>query len=241
MPLVPGRGVGNKLTWADLKAAAPEGRAAGEQAAWNAFLGFLETHQADLRVDLAEISSDYRVTSHNGGDLYQIYAPRTFGNIPVRGSYLSAVIGQGNLTLMSLNQWGDRGAGPAGLRQIGSEEAMFAAEGYLSPLKVVREWGKPELVYVPMAQGKAFDKVAFGQGYRYQLVWALRVNIAGDGGNWEVLVDGHSGEVLSNEDQNHYAEAKGGRLAGDQRRHRARWRRAAGVADALHDRRQPDH
>ena len=62
-PLVPGRGVGNNLSWSELKAEAPQSRAAKEQAAWSAFLGFLDAYQADLQIDLTEISADYRITS----------------------------------------------------------------------------------------------------------------------------------------------------------------------------------
>lgn len=96
-PLVPSVGVGNRLGWSDLGVAS-SGRAVREQAAWEASSGHLQAHQADLGIDVRELSS-HRVTSHGDGDLYQIFVPRVFDSIPVRDSYISAVIGQGNLTL----------------------------------------------------------------------------------------------------------------------------------------------
>jgi len=205
-PLVPGRGVGNNLRWTDLKVATPQTRAAAEQAAWNSFRGFLEANQADLGIDASELGN-HRIASHNGGDLFQIWVGRTFDGIPVRGSSIIATIGQGNLSLMSTERWGDRPKA-SNRPQIDADEAFLAAESYLAPVTVTREWGKPEQVWVPMANGQVPQGV--GNGYRYQLVWSIKVEVDGDQGSWELLVDAHTGEVLANEDQNAYAEAKGG-------------------------------
>ncbi len=206
-PLLPGTGVGNHLTWDD-KVAAPEGPAARERAAWEAFLGYLRAHRDDLGVDPGELST-HRVASHGGGDLYQVHVERAFDGIPVRGSHVSAAIGQGNLTLMSIHQWGRRPAA-SHRPEITADEALLAAETYLAPLRVTREWGKAGRVYLPMAVGRGQSDVAHGRGYRYQLAWAVKVQVDGDGGSWEVLVDAYNGEILANEDRNHYAEAKGG-------------------------------
>ncbi|MEE8522300.1 MAG: PepSY domain-containing protein, partial [Thermoanaerobaculia bacterium] len=198
-PLVPGRGVGNNL-----EAAGSASREALEQAAWDAFHDYLIAHQDDLGIDPAELAQ-HRIASHNDGDLYQIFVPRTFDGIPVRNSHITAVIGQGNLTLFSAHQWADRGR-VSNRPQLSLDEAVLAAEDYLRPLEVTREWGKPDQVYVPMASGGG----QLGGSYRYVLAWSVKVEVADDGGRWEVLVDAHSGDILANEDQNHYAEAKGG-------------------------------
>jgi len=208
-PLVPGRGVGNSLTWADLAVATPRTTVAAEQAAWGAFQDFLTANSFNLGVDPAEIGS-HRIASHNDGDLFQIFAQRYFDGIPVRGSFLTAVIGQGNLTLLGAAQWGDRPAtfGPGG-RQLSAEAALKYAEDFLFPLEVSRQWGKPELVWLPMAVGKE-GGIALGKGYTYRLAWSVKVHVEGDAGSWETLVDARTGEILANEDQNAYAEAKGG-------------------------------
>jgi hypothetical protein len=110
-PLVPGIGIDNTLRWPDLNVAGTPSRAVREKATGDAFLGYLDANQADLGVDPSELS-DLRIVSHGNGNLYQIHAQRTLDGILVRGSHVSAVIGQGNLTLLSAHQWGDRTPNP---------------------------------------------------------------------------------------------------------------------------------
>ncbi|MCP4662672.1 MAG: hypothetical protein GY856_45335, partial [bacterium] len=200
-PLIPGKGVGNTLHWAD-------SRVPPKKAVWQSFLGYLEAHQADLDIALGELAADARVVSHGNGALYQIYAPRTIDGIAVRGSYITAVLNHGNLVLFGAHQWGDRGAAVQARPQLNREAAQAAADDYVAPLSA--SWGKSEQIYVPMARGQRPSEV--GRGYRYQLVWALRTQLPGDAGTWEALVDAYSGEVLAFEDLNQYAEIKGGVL-----------------------------
>ena len=209
-PLIPGRGVGNDLSWQGLSMGAPQDTAAVEQAAFNAFRGYLEANQADLGISVAELG-EYRIAAHDMGDLVQIWIPREFDGIPVRNSYLSAVIGQGNLTLMSAHQWGDRGLSTA-RGKLDANDAKRIAERYMAPIKITGEWGDgdAELLYVPMAKGLNPTGVALGNGYDYRLVYSVKVTVEGDMGQWEVLVDAATGDVLANKDMNHYAEAKGG-------------------------------
>ncbi len=169
------------------------------------FAAFVRDYQADLGIDPAEISG-YKVTSY-GDTIYRIYAPRSFDGIPVRGSYVAAVINHGKMNLMTTHQWGERAASSS-RPQLTLDDARRAAEAFLAPLAVTREWGKGELLYVPMARGQA--PAGVGNGYRYPLVWSVKLNVEGDRGNWELLVDAHDGEILSSQDTNQYAEVKGG-------------------------------
>ncbi|MCB1032955.1 MAG: PepSY domain-containing protein, partial [Acidobacteria bacterium] len=207
-PMIPGAGIGNDLTWGKAATAGPPAPAVVEEAAWTAFRGFLQAHQQELGISLAELGP-HRIASHGNGDLVQIWIPRRIKGVPVRDSYVSAVIGQGNLTLMSAHQWGDLGLS-SGQARLTSEDALQASVEFLEPLRVDREWGKTELTYVPMARGQVPGEVGFAQGYRYRLAWSVKVEVDGDLGHWEVLVDARTGEVLANQDMNHYAEAKGG-------------------------------
>ncbi len=84
------------------------------------------------------------------------------------------------------------------------------AEEFLAPLEVTGEWGEVELVWLPMASGKDSGEVDLGNGYGYRLVWSVKVKVAEDPGNWELLVDAATGEILACEDQFVYAEARGG-------------------------------
>ncbi|MCP4246430.1 MAG: hypothetical protein GY778_05210, partial [bacterium] len=206
-PLLPGNGVGNTLVWDDLALAAPADATAYESAAWEAFTGYLEAHSETLGIDLAELPRG-RVTVHDGGDLVQIYAPREIGGIPVRGSHLGGVINHGNLVLLGIHRWGTTGAA---VPRLSVEQASAALSGYLLPLQVNGEWNKPRQLFVPMSKGGLGD-FELGNGYDLRPVWAIRPSFAGDLGHWEALVDATSGEVLSFEDTNHYADVKGGVL-----------------------------
>ncbi len=194
-PLIPGNGVGNYLVWT--KSGTDQ-----EEAAWEAFYAYLEANQDALGVDPAELAAP-RLASH-GSDMIQIHAPRQIDGILVRDSHVSATIKKGNLILFGAQKWSDRGAS-SNRPQLTREEAAEAALNYLSPLEVSGSWGADEQVYLTL-----LNAAGSGQGYRYQLAWSIKVNVAGDGGSWEALVNAHTGEVLAFEDQNHYAEAKGG-------------------------------
>ncbi len=139
------------------------------------------------------------MASHDN-EIYQLYLNRTIDGLPVRGSYISATINHGNLVLMTTYAWGERPPPQAARQLSAAESARAAVYDYLGALDADFA-GKAEKLYVTLADAS---------GYRYPLVWSLKGKIAGDGGNWEALVDAHSGEILSFQDTNHYAEAKGG-------------------------------
>ena len=203
--LVPGRG--NSLSWGELGLMTGNAEAR-DRVAGDALIGYLEAHQADLGIDMAELAPNVRYASHGDGDLYQFYLPRQIGGIPVEGSFISATIGQGNLTLMTVNRWGD--VRPT-VSRLSADDAIDAVRNYLAPLNVTGEWAKHELRYVPMANGRGASDVVRGNGYRYELAWVVHVEVAGDQGSWQLYVD-QRGNVIKNEDMNAYAEAKGGVL-----------------------------
>jgi len=194
VPLVPGSGVGNTLAWSK---AAPN-RENREKAALDAFLGYLGNNRAALGINTEELKGQQRVASHDG-DIYQFHLERTIDGVPVRGSYIAATINHGNLVLMTTYQWGDRPA-KSEARQISAAGARAAVYNYIGSLNGDFE-DKGRLVYLTTL-GK--------QGYEYQLAWSIMGSLDGDGGTWEALVDAYSGAMLAFEDQNQYAEAKGG-------------------------------
>ena len=213
-PLVPGPGVGNHLKWADL--GVPAAKAAGSQAARDAATlqamnGYLAAHAGDLGIDVSELGEG-RVTSHDDGRIYQLYIPRMIEGIPVRGAYVTGIVNNGNLSLMGVQQWADHAGDKAGRPQLSADEARRAAEAFLSPLSVVREWGKPHQEWIATDRGQTPSAVQFSQGYGHRLAWSMKFEVAGDSGSWETLVDAHTGEVIANEDTNRYAETKGGVL-----------------------------
>ena len=84
VPLVPGRGVGNTLSWANFGVAGQPTDAQIKAAAWEALTGYLRGAPA-LRVDLDELSRSPRLAVHDGGALIQIHAQRFLRRGPGAG------------------------------------------------------------------------------------------------------------------------------------------------------------
>lgn len=211
-PLIPGDGVGNDLTWEAVAGAAPASDGDLRNAAWDAFVRYVEDHRAQLRIDPAELTPQGKVTAHDNGRLVQIYAPRVHRGVAVRDSALTAVIGHGNLVLFGAVKWGEitTSVEPA----ITAAEAFDALSAELDePIVLTRKAAYLELV--PTAIGETAAEVVLGGGYGHRLVWVLSPDLRGDGARWEALVDAHSGEVLALQDLNQYVvptarQVKGG-------------------------------
>ncbi len=196
-PLLPGAGVGNSLTWEDFGLLeAPDG-ATHRRLAWEAFVGYLSDHRQTLGIDLGELTRPGHVTVHDGGRLVQIHAPRQVGGIPVRDSYLSAVVRHGNLVLLGATHWAEMTAGSQPL--VSADQAMAAVQAHLAGTATASGFDRTHLAFVPAA---AEDALA------YRLAWVLRPQIDGDLGTWEALVDAGNGELLAFDDLNHYASTR---------------------------------
>jgi hypothetical protein len=206
-PLLPGKGVGNSLNWEGLGFSPPADDTALAAAAGRAFRGYLERNAAALRVDPSELAGNGRVTPHQEGTVIQIHLPRVVNGVPVRDSYLTAVINHGNLVLFGAHQWGDIDV-PT-VPEISESAALAAAQTHVDPFTIDGAWGKSELVVVPLA-GRQDPKRSARVSYTHRLAWVLRPSFSGDLGHYEALVDAQTGELLSFEDTNRYAEVKGG-------------------------------
>ncbi len=194
-PLLPGDGAGNELRWPGSKA--PRDLAEHRRAAWDAFVAYLSDHESALGIDVDELRQP-AVTVHRGGDLVQIYAPRIVAGIPVRDSYVTAVISHGNLILMGTRHWGDVKVVPAPF--LSGDAAVAVVNDHLGAFAAGASWGKSSLALVPSSAGD--------RAYGYRLTWVTGARIEGDGGNWEAMVDAHSGELLKLEDTNRYATTR---------------------------------
>jgi hypothetical protein len=211
-PLIPGRGVGNRLGWADLGEDPPANPSEIKAAANAAIHRFLQSNKAQLRLDLNELPGRGRTTLHRNGEVIQLYMPRVVNGIKVRGSYLTATINNGNLVLFGTQHWGDIDVSTS--PRLGSEVAAEAVAAHVAPYLADGSWGKTDLVLVPVARGSDVARVPVGKGYSYRLAWVVRPAFKGDVRRFEALVDAHSGELISFEDTNHYAasarEVRGG-------------------------------
>lgn len=202
-PLIPGTGLGNGLTWAGMGADPPRNGAALRRAASKALRDYLRTRNPHLQIDVDELADPSDVEVSAGGDLVQIHAARVVDGLPVRNSYVTAVVNRGNLVLLGTHNWGDVEVSTNPSVSLGAARAAIAA--HLEATSSTSDWGKAELLIVPMAQGSDLDQIPVGLGYDYRLAWLVRPQIPGEVGRWEGLVDAHSGELLAFEDSNHYA------------------------------------
>ena len=165
-PLIPGRGLANGLSWSGLGRRKPSTGAALGSATADALRNYLQANAGQLRLDMNEVAGS-RVSVLRDGDLVQLYSPRVFSGIPVRGSYLTAVVSKGNLTLIGTALWGDIDVSttPDGTE----DEAWAAIEAYADPYTATGAWRKSELLLVPSASGNNLGQPPFSLGYTYRL------------------------------------------------------------------------
>lgn len=203
-PLLPGSGTGNDLTWQSLNAAAPASYAEHQAMAWDAFIAYLQANDSLLHIDVAELQNPGTVTIHDDGDLVQIHAKRLIDGVPVRDSFLTAVINHGNLTLFGARNWGDVEVAPQ--PSLNREAASGILTDHLGEVGAEGQWRKPSLAIVPMARGLQPAQITPGQGLNHRLVWVLSPAFSGQVGSWEALIDAHNGELLAFQDTTNYAE-----------------------------------
>jgi PKD repeat protein len=212
-PLVPGKGVGNRVTLASLGEGLGrpvdklDGRTVGE-----VFRRFTLRHRAALRIDAQQLG-DVRATQVSP-ELWQIHVPQVYQGIPVRDARLAGSINNGNLVVVGTEVWGDVKDLDVAPR-VGADEALEAGFAFVDGRRAsdVLE-REPTLEIVPVAPLEPQSDEAFagplGSGYEHWLVWTFVFRRAFDQGRWEVMVDAHSGEVVALQDINHYGDVKGG-------------------------------
>jgi len=192
-PLIPGDGFSNNLSWADLRVAEPADDAGIAEAAGAAFRGYVAEFSSELGLSVNEFASDLNI-SLQGNETILIHVPRVIDGVPVRNSFVNATINHGNLILMGSARWADMNVSP--VPAISEGAARQSLDSMISDLPVNGRWGDTELILVPF-------EVAGSLGYR--LAYSLKPSFDNEIGNYEGLVDAHSGELLLFKDTNHYA------------------------------------
>ncbi len=199
-PLIPGRGVGNQIRLADLSVRI--GRQVDKidsAAVGDAVLAFVHANRALLGIDEAQLGAvrAAEVTP----ELWHVSIPQSVGGIPVRYGRLAATLNNGNLVIIGMETWGDV-RGLSTVPKIEGKEAMKAGFNYVGGQTamdtIVRQ---PALEILPVARGEG----KIGAGYGHRLVWGFVFQRYPDDARWEILVDAHSGEVLTLQDTNQYA------------------------------------
>ena len=206
VPLIPGRGIGNRVSNASLAERLGRPVAIVDEVVVGEAVGrFVRDHQGALGVPADQLGAPRAAMVHDG--LWHVSLDQTAHGIPVRYGRVAATIVQGNLVTIGAENLAAVAVDPR--PAVAAEQAVASGfryvEGRLAQDEIVRE---PRLEIVPvMAEGKAA-----GRGYAHRLVWTFVFQRPPDDAAWEVMVDAHSGELLSFEDTNHYVkrEVKGG-------------------------------
>jgi trimeric autotransporter adhesin len=206
-PLIPGRGVGNKVRLEDLRTSRPVHTLDATTVA-DAVLAFVHTHQAALGIDATQLGASRAVPV--SPDLWQVSIPQTYRGVPVRHGRLAATLNNGNLVLVGTETWGNV-RGLSTVAKIDAEEALKAGFEYVGGLTADDELlSRAKLEILPVAplgqRGEGFGGPV-GAGYRHRLVWTFVFRRPPGRGRWEVIVDAHDGEVLALQDVNRYANS----------------------------------
>jgi hypothetical protein len=207
-PLIPGRGVGNRVTLASLaQRIGREVTAVDSSVVRDAVMAFVKENRAILGIDISQLGEATITQVH--ADLWQISIPQAVAGIPVRDARLAASISHGNMVVLGAETWGDVRADVTPL--IKADKAVelgFAyADGRAADDVIVRA---PRLEIIPFAPPEFQAAEAFagavGKGYGHRVVWTYVFERAPELARWEVMVDARSGEVIAFQDINHYAD-----------------------------------
>lgn len=214
-PLLPGRGVGNRVSLENLGTRLGRNvERVDRPAVAEAVLAFVADNRAVLGIDTGQLGEVRAEPVRD--DLWQVSIPQVYKGVPVRHGRLAATISQGNLVVVGTETWGDV-RGLSTKPRVSAAEALaagYAHAGGESAADVMIQ--EPTLEIVPVAppehqRGQGFGGPV-GAGYDHRLVWTFTFNRPPETPTWEVMVDAHDGEVLAFQDANHYAEhqVKGG-------------------------------
>jgi subtilisin-like proprotein convertase family protein len=210
IPLIPGQGEGNALGLKDVASAL--GQKVGKidpKVVGELVRQFVARNGAVIGIDATQLGPEHAVQVTE--TVWNVRIPQVVGGVPVRYGHIVAVINNGNLILVGTETWGNALVDTQ--PRITEEQAIslgFAFAGGKATSDKL--WKKPNLEIVPTAPqefqvGEGFAGPV-GSGYWHRLVWAFGFEREGEDGRWEILVDAHSGEVLSFEDQNLYETKK---------------------------------
>jgi len=210
IPLIPGGGDGNALSLKDVGSAL--GRKVEKvdpKIVGDLVRKFIVSNSAVVGIDPAQLGPEHAVQVSE--TIWNVRIPQIVNGVPVRYGHIVAVINSGNLILLGTETWGNALVDTQ--PRITDEQAMSLGFTFAGGKATTDQlWKKPDLEIVPTAPqefqaGEGFSGPV-GSGYWHRLVWAFGFQRKGEDGRWEILVDAHSGEVLSFEDQNLYETKK---------------------------------
>ena len=136
--------------------------------------------------------------------IWHVNIARRFRGIPVRDSRISFAINHGNLVLWGLEKWGT--VNLDSIPAISKETALYKGFHYIGgQITSDRLTVALHLEIIPVAPQW---NGTIGTGYGYALVWSFTFQRENYLNTWEMLIDAHSGELLSFLDTNQYVVRK---------------------------------
>jgi len=202
-PFIPGDGERNNVTLGDLTVKLGYNvTEVNADVIKDLLLQFIRQHNSLIRINLNEIG-DIRVDQVDD-TLWDASIKRQVNGIPVRESRIAFTIKHGNIVMWGFDKWGD--VNISTVPRISKEYAMDVAFRYIGgrlPNDSITV--EPHLEIVPIEP--KWDGT-IGKGYGYALVWVFSFTREGYVNNWEVLVDAHSGRLMSFLDTNMYVKKK---------------------------------
>ncbi len=197
LPLLPGKGYGNRIAESAADRALRERPAELGMRAWQALRPWLVANSEALGIDVAELVDSPRVTVIDP-DFIQIYSPRRVAGIPVRGAIFTATIRYGNLVQLGTSQWGN--VEGFAVPRLSADEAGSTLARFVSPFDGASTWKVSELVWMPVSTETSIAPERVGEGIRYRLAWVVRPTFGEADGRYEAVVDANDGAVLAIED-----------------------------------------
>ncbi|QSQ15646.1 hypothetical protein [Myxococcus landrumensis] len=202
VPLIPGDGVGNKLTLGSVgkQLGRSVGKVDGAVVA-DLVYKFIEANREAMGVDMRQLG--HARVDQISADLWQISIAQELQGIPVRFGRIAATISHGNLILLGTESWTNVDVSPMPL--VDAERAtMLAHERFALMESPAEIWMAPTLEVAPVS----IPGAGFGQGMGHQLVWTYGFTLQGEHERWKATVDASTGEVLALEDDNRYIDAR---------------------------------
>ena len=203
VPLIPGSGVGNRLTVSDVAARLGRAVAGVDPAIVGELARRFVVERADLLgIDPAELGPAR--AAQVADELWQVSFPQEKDGLRVRDALLAVTVSHGNVVLLGTQRFArvDTDTRPT-LRPEEAVDLGFARAGGRSLAdEVVRE---PRLELLALGRAEAEAATPVGAGYRHRLVWSFAFRRAPEEARWELLVDAHDGQVLALRDTLLYA------------------------------------
>jgi len=210
VPMIPGSGVGNRVTMADISQKLGRNvTAIDSTVVADLIREHVDANKTLLGVDTRQLGRI--VASQVSDTLWQISIPQEVKGIPVRHGRIVATINHGNLIVIGTSNWSNVRMNT--IARIPREKALEKGFAHAGGRQTGdRIWKNAVLEIVPYAPQEYQSGESFagpvGKGLGHRVVWSFGFQREREDERWEVIVDAQTEELLSFEDQNQSIKQK---------------------------------